>query len=72
MSRDKISSFKRILSITMLLLVATAFMPTTTTWAASKKPAKPSVTVSVTAKTVTLSWKKAKKAKKYQKKLNNI
>ena len=66
MNRNMITSFKRILCIAMLLLVATAFMPMTTTWAASQKPAKPSVTVSVTAKTVTLSWKKASKAKKYQ------
>lgn len=66
MSRDTITFFKKILCITMLLLVTTAFIPTETTWAASKKPAKPKVTVSVTAKTVTISWKKAKKAKKYQ------
>ena len=66
MSRDKITSFKKIICITMLLLVTTAFIPTEMTWAASKKPAKPIVTVSVTAKTVTLSWKKAKKANKYQ------
>ncbi len=48
-----------------MLFVATAFMPTSQTWALSK-PAKPKVSVSVTANSVTLSWGKVKGAKKYQ------
>lgn len=66
MKKTVLTNAKRVLCVVMLLLVATAFMPQTETFAASKKPAKPKVTVSVTATTVTLSWKKAKRAKKYQ------
>ena len=49
----------------LILFIGTAFIPTAQTWAASK-PAKPKVSVSVTANSVTLSWQKAKGAKKYQ------
>ena len=62
---NKRGEAKRILCIALLLFVAVAFMPTAQTWAASK-PAKPKVSVSVTSHSVTLSWKKVKKAKKYQ------
>lgn len=62
---NKTKTIKRILCITLMLFVAAAFMPTAQTWAASK-PAKPKVSVSVTSNSVTLSWKKAKGAKKYQ------
>ena len=61
----KAKKIKRMLCIVMLLFVATAFMPGAQTLAASK-PAKPKVSVSVTSNAVTLTWKKAKGAKKYQ------